>query len=222
MTDELSFEPLDYLELSDDQYSKIGKIIHRASELDAIITMLGIHLRMMKSKDDSKYYRLYEKHFGASGSVNFVRDKLHDLPDSEARTISLIMDICLELLEHRNAIAHGFPRKNSSGIPFMWRQLDDKTLPSERRHLALQIDNDSLEKILADLYAAHERVRALLHYYWPPFRGENPHPVAATRIEGSKIGREEILYTEKMERALASSNSPSYDTQGDSTADGVV
>lgn len=189
----LSSDELEFMELTDQQFMHFGKIIYRTTELESALAMLAIHLRMIKDKDDSKFDRLYKTYYGSPGLVQSVRDATGKLPKPQRLSIDALLDICSELLTYRHAIAHGSPRKNSFGIPFMWRQSNDKRLPPDKRHVAMQIDNENLEQIVIDLKDAYNRTLILIHHYWPPFRGPNPRPTAAVVVRGSEVTREDIL-----------------------------
>lgn len=200
MNTEISYEPLEHYSLSDAEYTMIGRIIHGTTILDASICMLGIHLRMMKSRDPSKYERLYEKNFGKPGSINFVREYLVNLPESESMSLKYLLDVCEEFFDHRNALAHGLPSQTRDGTPMMWRQSDKvRTDPGsalQSREVALQIDAASLNKIMEDLQLAQRQVMLRLHFYWPPFRGENPMPVETSVASAKGMTRNDILNPE--------------------------
>lgn len=195
-------EKLEYLRLTDDQYAKLGKIVHSISELDVALVVLGAHLRTLDAPDSTKFNRTFRTQFGIPGSIQYVRDAIGKQPQSMQHTIGLLLEICEELFDRRNAIAHGYPRKDGNGMPYMWRRNTNRKSPMYDKNVALPIDGVSLELTIADIRAAQHQLTVLTHYFWPRFRGENPYPDYASEVPANGVGRVEVLYPELMQKLL--------------------
>lgn len=198
MNYKLTTTDLDFHHLTDGVAAKLGRIIYKSTVLETSVAMLGIHLRMLKSRDASKFDRLYNANIGAQGSVNFAKTGLGNIPKRDRRDIEILLDACLELFEYRNGLAHGIPTQTPDGIPIMWRQVEPAKRVAGVPGVAIQIDAQNLEKIEKDFDAALKQIVLRLHFYWPPCKGENPRPTEKENYQLSARTTDDVLYPEQL------------------------